>query len=331
MRFLVNFSIYGLFVYGKKVLSKICYIFFANSSLAMLQSISFIFHVKNGLIFYTQNTDMLNLNLNEKNTCENCGTQTTEGNTVRHKTRFSAGTLYCTKNPNFSTTSQVDLKDHLAENNPRVRVKTTDKCEKCLEEFSGFYALGKHRSSQHGIPIMTSSFDMDTLLEDIDDVDIKEALNSCNHFLVDLVEKGRNCVFNSGMSSFNNSFLNEILHHVFNQLKQAANISLAFGFVLKNIEDGKCRYFYAQENKTVMERSKLVCTQDDFVNLERKLWSMDTVDHYTRKRANIKWGFYKLTNVTVFASLLKDIPMGYKDNVLPDPLLKIHNVNCLTF
>ena len=40
---------------------------------------------------------------------------------------------------------------------------------------------------------------------------------------------------------------------------------------------------------------------------------------------------YKLTNLTVFAVLLKDVPMGCKDFVLPEPLLKNQNVNCLTF
>ena len=58
---------------------------------------------------------------------------------------------------------------------------------------------------------------------------------------------------------------------------------------------------------------------------------MDTIDLCTRERANAKWKFYKLTNVTVFAALLKDIPMGCKDTVLPEPLLKNQIVNCLTF
>ena len=57
---------------------------------------------------------------------------------------------------------------------------------------------------------------------------------------------------------------------------------------------------------------------------------MDLVDHCTRERANTKWRFYKLAKFTVFASLLKDIPMGCKDTVLPEHLLKVHNMNCLT-
>ena len=46
---------------------------------------------------------------------------------------------------------------------------------------------------------------------------------------------------------------------------------------------------------------------------------------------NTKWRFYKLTNLTVFAALLKDVPMGCKNAVLPEPLLKNHTINCLTY
>ena len=46
---------------------------------------------------------------------------------------------------------------------------------------------------------------------------------------------------------------------------------------------------------------------------------------------NTKWMFYKLANLTVFAALLKDVPMGCKDANLPEPLLKNHTINCLTF
>ena len=80
-----------------------------------------------------------------------------------------------------------------------------------------------------------------------------------------------------------------------------------------------------------MENSKLVCTPDDIVNLKEKLQKMDIIDLCTRQRANTKWNFYQLTNVTDFAALLKDIPMGCKDTVLPEPLLRNCNVVCLTF
>ena len=145
------------------------------------------------------------------------------------------------------------------------------------------------------------------------------------------MENGRHRVFNFAMSSFDISLLNDKLDYVFKELKSTAKVNLAFGFVLKNFEGIICRYIYAHENNTIMEKSKLVCAQGDIVNLKEKLEKMDIIDLCTRERANTKWKFYKLTNVTVFAALLKDVPMGCKDTVLPEPLLRNCNVNCLTF
>ena len=124
-----------------------------------------------------------------------------------------------------------------------------------MEEYSGFYAVPKDTCSQHGIPIKISNLDKDTLLEDINDTELKEQFNSCKHFLVDSeIGKGTHSLFNFAMSASNNSFLKEKKDHVYSQLKSAAKVNLAFGFVLKNNE-GTCRYFYAHENNTVMERS----------------------------------------------------------------------------
>ena len=53
--------------------------------------------------------------------------------------------------------------------------------------------------------------------------------------------------------------------------------------------------------------------------------------NFVQERANTKWKFYKLKNLTVFAAPLKDVPMCCKDSVLHEPLLKNRNVNCLTF
>ena len=268
---------------------------------------------------------------NEKNTCDKCGTQTTKKNIVRHKTRCSAGTLYCTQCPKFSATSQADLICHIAKKHATPRVINTHNCKICLKEFSGFYALRQHKTSEHGLEMKSAEFDLSNLLED-DDADLKEELQASQHFLVDSeLEKRRHRVFNFAMSTFDNSLINKKLDLVFKGLICTAKVKLAFGFVLKNVEDGSCRYFYAHENNMVMESSKLVSTPDDITNLKEKLQKMDIVGLCTRERANTKWKFSKLTNLTVFAALLKDVPMGWKDSVLPDPLLKNQNVNCLTF
>ena len=104
--------------------------------------------------------------------------------------------------------------------------------------------------------------------------------------------------------------------------------------MLKNIEDASCRYFYAHENNTLLEKSKLLSTGDDLEHIKTLLAGKDLIETCTRKRVNTKWKFFKLTKVTIFAALLKDIPMGCKDckdAVLHEPLLKNRTVNCLTF
>ena len=56
----------------------------------------------------------------------------------------------------------------------------------------------------------------------------------------------------------------------------------------------------------------------------------DVIESCSRERRNKTWRFYKLTNLTVFAALLKDVPMGCKDAVLPEPLLRNGTIKCLT-
>ena len=92
------------------------------------------------------------------------------------------------------------------------------------------------------------------------------------------------------------SLLNDKLDYIFTEKKCAAKVNFAFGLVLKNIEHGMSRYFHAHENKTIMERPKLVCTQADMTNVKDRMRKMDIVGFYTRQRTNRKWNFFKLTN-----------------------------------
>ena len=277
---------------------------------------------------------MPSLNRYEKVTCENCGTQTTKPNLARHKKSCSAGALHCSQCSNFFTKSQNALNYHIAKKHNVPKPDITFKCKLCYAEFLGFYALRQHKNIQHG-PQMgfgASNINLEVIVGDVDDQSLREELQSCKLFLTDTeMENGRHRVFNYAMSSFDMSLLNDKLDYIFKELKCAAKVNLAFGFVVKNIEDGMCRYVYAHENNTIMETSKLVCTQADMTNLKDRMQKMDIVDICTRERANTKWKFYKLTNSTFFASLLKDVPMGCKDTVLLEPLLGNRNVNCLTF
>ena len=63
--------------------------------------------------------------------------------------------------------------------------------------------------------------------------------------------------------------------------------------------------------------------------LKEILKKTDVIESCTKGRSNKKWRFFKLTNLTIFAALLKDIPMGCKDAILPEFLLKNHIVIAL--
>ena len=74
-----------------------------------------------------------------------------------------------------------------------------------------------------------------------------------------------------------------------------------------------------------------MCTHDDLSKLKVFLNQTDVIESCSREKTNTKWRFYKLTNLTVFGPLLKDVPIGCKNAVLAEPLLKNHTINCLTF
>ena len=184
---------------------------------------------------------MPSLNRYEKVTCENCGTQTTKLSLARHKKRCSAGTLYCSHCPNFLTKSQNDLNYHIAKKHSVPRPSKTYNCKHCHAEFPGFYALRQHKDTQHG-PQMgfgTNNTDVEDIVGDVDDQSLREELEPCRHFLTDSeIENGRHRVFNFATFSFYMSLLNDKLDYAFKELKFAAKVNLAFGFVLKNNEDG---------------------------------------------------------------------------------------------
>ena len=109
--------------------------------------------------------------------------------------------------------------------------------------------------------------DVEHIVGDVEVHSLREELRSCQHFLVDSeLERAGHKVFIYTVETLNETIVNEKLDHFFNSLKCAAKVILAFGFILKNIEDGGLRYLYAHEYNTLLDPSKLVCTQDDLSN-----------------------------------------------------------------
>ena len=196
----------------------------------------------------------------------NCGTSVTKQKISQHRSRCSGGTLYCPKCPSFSTESRDDLNYHIAKKHSNQRFPITYIAKLCHAEFPVFNGLRQHENTHNGTQIGfgPSNTDVEEIVGDVDDQSLREELKSCKRFLRGTeMENGRHRVFNLAMSSLDTSLLNDKRDYVFKELKCAAKVNLAFGFVLKHIEDGMCRYFYAHEDNTNMERPNFVCTPDD--------------------------------------------------------------------
>ena len=135
----------------------------------------------------------------------------------------------------------------------------------------------------------TRNVNKEHIVGDVEDHSLREELRSCQHFLVDLErERARHKVFNYAVETLSETIVNEEFDHFFDNLKCAATVNLAFGFILKNIEDGGFRYFYAHENNTLLDRSKLVCTHDDLAKLKDFLNKTNVIESCSRERMNIK-------------------------------------------
>ena len=166
--------------------------------------------------------------------------------------------------------SQDDLNYHIAKKHSVPRFSITYKCKLC-KHFPGFYALRQHKKKQHGTQtgFGASNFNVEDIVGDLDDQSLREELQSCRHFLVDSeIQKGRHSVFNFAVNNLTALVIEEKLDRVLDKLRCVAKLNLALGFILKNIEDGKFRYFYAHENKTLLEQSKLGSNKDDMVKLK---------------------------------------------------------------
>ena len=96
--------------------------------------------------------------------------------------------------------------------------------------------------------------DVPQLAGKIDVEGVKEKFETCKHFQVDSeMENGGHRFFIFAMEKLDAHILSLKLDTVFGNLKCAAKLNVAFGFVHKIVEDGFCRYYYAHENNTLMD------------------------------------------------------------------------------
>ena len=256
--------------------------------------------------------------------CEDCTQEYRRADAARHRKRCEKQKENKCPNCHFYTKSKEEMGYHVAKKHAQPSSKQSTVCPSCEQEFPSYYSLQQHRRQEQGAKQRKHSdtvADLNKILEEEgeDGEKLKEELSACQHFLVDTeLENGRHKVFNFQMSKLDTKIINEKLEEVFNKLDSAAKINIALGFVHRNLETGEYRYFYAHENNTLFEKSRLLCTKADLITIQGKVEKFDIVEQCTQERQNTKWRFKLITNVKFFAALLKNIPMGCPDSVLPE-------------
>ena len=82
-------------------------------------------------------------------------------------------------------------------------------------------------------------------------------------------------------------------------LKYAAKVNVAFGFVMENIEDSRCRFVYPPGKNSLLEKNKLLVTGDDLKHFKAMIASINDITARPRGMVNTKWQFWKLTSVSL--------------------------------
>ena len=81
-------------------------------------------------------------------------------------------------------------------------------------------------------------------IKTFNDKNVQDGIKSCMFFLVDSeIEKARLKVFNYTLETLSTKIVEEKLVHTFKKLNWAAKVNLAFGLIVKNLEDERFRFF----------------------------------------------------------------------------------------
>ena len=115
--------------------------------------------------------------------------------------------------------------------------------------FHSFYALRKHKKSLHGSQsqanvTLSRKVDLDTIMGDHANQQLREELHNVEQFLVDSESiRRKKTVFYFALTELSPAVMVEKLRLVFANLDNTAKINVSLGFVLRNFESDSYRYY----------------------------------------------------------------------------------------
>ena len=266
------------------------------------------------------------------NTCDICGKAVSSANMRRHLKVHEKYRYFCSTCHSFYTNSVHDLNYHIARRHAVESGSNSFPCTQCDLSFNTFYSLQSHRRSEHNIGNEGNSTSSSSAVAADETVDLRELsegneelyneLLTVRHFLKKKsYETGLQKIFNYPVTDYQPEVISSLIDDVYENIPCSVKINAAFGFILVSIDsEEQYRYFYPHNNNMIFQSPITLSNEREKEDLKQKLEDVDYVENCTSHRSNTKWRFFKLTNLTIFATFLRDVPLGCKTLILP-PLL----------
>ena len=126
--------------------------------------------------------------------------------------------------------------------------------------------------------------------------------------------------YNRRLASLDTRDLHDQLFLLFDQQTTAFKINCSFGFVLREKENGRLRYYHSSNNccGRILEEPSLITNRDDFDRFLERIREPDILQWAIAQRPNSDWVCEHVTNATFFVNKIVQHPIGCVGITLSD-------------
>ena len=126
--------------------------------------------------------------------------------------------------------------------------------------------------------------------------------------------------YNHRLTSLDTRDLQEPLFALFDQQKTAFKVNASYGFVLKEKQSGRLRYYHSSGNccGRLLEEPSLIANRGDFDRFLARIAESDILQWAITQRPDSDWVCEHVTNVTFFINRIAQHPIGCVGVALPD-------------
>ena len=118
--------------------------------------------------------------------------------------------------------------------------------------------------------------------------------------------------YNRRLTSLDMRDLHDQLFLLFDQQTTAFKVNVSFGFVLREKENDRLRYYHSSNNccGRYLEEPALITNRDDFDRFLARIQESDILQWAVAQRPNSDWVCELVTNATFFLNKIVDHPIG---------------------